>query len=461
TEIQTTQSDTEPVAVEVDGGKERIKRVLLIADIARAIASLSVKIPACVMHGSRKSKYPLSQASSRPLKRLTSVPMSGILPTSADAKALATITTPLQEVAARGVDVWQDWVLQLSRTSLRYHITKDIYTSLQTMSWDVVKINEDNDQGGHVESSISVPSQPHPKLLQFMCTVERLLAHAGGYGWDPTNSARLRRDLCTETLEMIDTFSNISDMPQEGAIQLLFDLSVFVAFLAPRGAQTTDGDITSTVQRLETQIQSKIDPFDLSVLLPYLTENIQLCCRQLSTLLGLLDAGANHAISQHVHKSKTNSKRVKSGVGAGSLNMHNIMMLATPTVRFGTLTVAPLPSEATDEHDSGTLNKPILNVTPSLGVIESSNHADQSESTWSTITNSSAVGEQASQWVQKVGFSGSESIRNFLWGGQEVQQSQGKSASPRTAARKARTQSPSRNKTQNMSFDLGFSGDFI
>eukprot|EP01134_Creolimax_fragrantissima_P004985 CFRG4985T1 len=459
------------------GGKseDTIKKVLIISDIARAIADFSMKIPSCVVQGSRQVKQTYSQSNSRSLKRVSSVPLQslsgGLFPSTSEAKALVALTAPLKAVCASGVDVWQEWALQLSLVALRESITLDMYTTPITMAWEDVKLDESNEDGQSVESSIMLPCQPHPLLLHFLFTVCELLSRAGGYGWEPHNSARLRQVLCKETLDIISTFSTAMSLQQQGAIQLLFDLSIFVAFVTPRESQAETFSITALVQRIETQIQSKIDPFDLSVLLPHLTTNIRRCCRQLSTLLGLLDAGANHAISQHKTKQQI-SKKSKLVTGGGSLDIHNVLTLANAPVRFGTLAVAPLPNEIGISSSNGKslpTQKPLLNVTRSLKTL-ADNHdselrtADSSSSyAWSSLTTSSvgaaAVGEQASQWVQKVGLTGGESIRNFLWGGQEssslAPSSQAQTRTGNTLSAVPGSIQKSQEKAQTLGFDLG------
>ncbi|KAM3965418.1 conserved oligomeric Golgi complex subunit 1 isoform 2-T2 [Aphomia sociella] len=154
------------------------------------------------------------------------------------------------------------------------------------MQWDVIKIEEKDDEGNAIESTIKVPAGPSLKLQEYLYSISRIL--------DEVVPHTLPAEIHTMFIEIITdiTFThydkvvreNEKDINQRCALQLLMDIRHLTLLLVPRENKIT--------MRLSHNIceflRQKIDPFDYDVFYPYIQTNLKRSVQRVQTLLGSL-----------------------------------------------------------------------------------------------------------------------------------------------------------------------------
>lgn len=139
--------------------------------------------------------------------------------------------------------------------------------------WDVIKIEEKDEEGNAVESTIKVPSGPSLKLQEYLYSVNRIL--------DEVVPHTLPAEIHTNFIDKITAVSFAhynrvireceSSINQRCALQLLMDVRHLTLLLISReNKQCMDFSY-----ELCEFLRQKIDPFDYDVFYPYIQTNLK------------------------------------------------------------------------------------------------------------------------------------------------------------------------------------------
>ncbi|XP_047532593.1 conserved oligomeric Golgi complex subunit 1 isoform X1 [Vanessa atalanta] len=154
------------------------------------------------------------------------------------------------------------------------------------MQWDIIKIEEKDEDGNAIESTIKVPACPSLKLQEYLYAVSRIL--------DEVVPHTLPSEIHTAYIENIISITlahynkvireKETDINQRCALQLLMDVRHLTLLMVPRenkNAMELSHDICEFLRQ-------KIDPFDYDVFYPYIQTNLKRSVQRVQTLLGSL-----------------------------------------------------------------------------------------------------------------------------------------------------------------------------
>uniref|UniRef100_H2Z1D8 Conserved oligomeric Golgi complex subunit 1 n=1 Tax=Ciona savignyi TaxID=51511 RepID=H2Z1D8_CIOSA len=198
---------------------------------------------------------------------------------------------------------------------------------LSLSQWDCITVEEESESGNTVKSKIRVPASTMSFTQELLFTVCTEIEKIGGY----SISRLTLRNLSSRCLQSIlEAFSaaknafarddsslhgqNISDddtrsPSQVWALQCLFDLRYLHHLLyqpadALPNEEAEDHENSFTYTELVDWLEGYIDPFDLDVFSPHITNNIQLYAARTSTLFGILVVSNKSTSSQKLFSSK-------------------------------------------------------------------------------------------------------------------------------------------------------------
>ncbi|CAG9791018.1 unnamed protein product [Diatraea saccharalis] len=154
------------------------------------------------------------------------------------------------------------------------------------MQWDVIKIEEKDDEGNSIESTIKVPAGPSLKLQEYLYSVSRILDEV------------IPHTLPSEIHAMfIDKVTNVifahydkvvrekeTEINQRCALQLLMDVRHTTLLLVPRENKKS----MELSHEICEFLRQRIDPFDYDVFYPYIQTNLKRSVQRVQTLLGSL-----------------------------------------------------------------------------------------------------------------------------------------------------------------------------
>ncbi|KAJ0175018.1 hypothetical protein K1T71_009159 [Dendrolimus kikuchii] len=187
---------------------------------------------------------------------------------------------------------WGKWVdivmgkIEKLTNGLPQEFTMEANIDYLMMQWDVIKIEEKDDEGNSIESTIKVPAGPSLKLQQYLYSISRIL--------DEVVPHTLPADTHTNFIEKVTTvtFAHYNkairekgtDINQRCALQLLMDVRHLTLLLVPRENKRSMEISHETCELL----RQKIDPFDYDVFYPYIQTNLKRSVQRVQTLLGSL-----------------------------------------------------------------------------------------------------------------------------------------------------------------------------
>nr|XP_026493363.1 conserved oligomeric Golgi complex subunit 1 [Vanessa tameamea] len=154
------------------------------------------------------------------------------------------------------------------------------------MQWDIIKIEEKDEDGNAIESTIKVPACPSLKLQEYLYAVSRILDEVVPHTLPSETHTAFIENIISITLAHYDKVirEKETDINQRCALQLLMDVRHLTLLMVPRenkNAMELSHDICEFLRQ-------KIDPFDYDVFYPYIQTNLKRSVQRVQTLLGSL-----------------------------------------------------------------------------------------------------------------------------------------------------------------------------
>lgn len=207
-------------------------------------------------------------------------------------------------------------------------------------TWEVVEIEEEGESGKVVKSGIHVPAHPTPALSQGLARLCSSLNCVATHTITRNSQVSLVQKTCETVTSVYEKIlSNKGKINQTEAFQLIFDLRYIQATLLPREAKEIGARQIQVIQNLETQV----DPFDLDVFTPHITQRVKLAAHRSQVLLGSVLARDRQTLS-------TRAPATTASTSNNSLPL----VAVTEIPRFSNvpLPISPQSSVMTTSYDS-------------------------------------------------------------------------------------------------------------
>ncbi|XP_047505586.1 conserved oligomeric Golgi complex subunit 1 isoform X1 [Pieris napi] len=217
------------------------------------------------------------------------IPENSLIVDEALSKRWARLGDVLKENCLHCWGKWLDIVMEKVKdltNGLPQGFTMEENIDYLMMQWDVIKIEEKDDEGTSIESTIKVPAGPSLKLQEYLYSISRLL--------DDVIPHTLPVEIHTSFIDSITSISfahynavireKETDINQRCALQLLMDVRHLTLLLVPR----ENKKYMELSQEICEFLRQKIDPFDYDVFYPYIQMNLKRSVQRVQTLLGSL-----------------------------------------------------------------------------------------------------------------------------------------------------------------------------
>ncbi|XP_068622543.1 conserved oligomeric Golgi complex subunit 1 [Battus philenor] len=184
---------------------------------------------------------------------------------------------------------WLDIVMEKVQGLLKclpQEFTLEANVDYLMMQWDVIQIQEKDDEGNAIESTIKVPACPSLKLQEYLYAVSRILDEVVPHTLPHEIHKEFIEKVTSITLEHYNTVirEKESDINQRCALQLLMDVRHLTMLMVPRENKKS----MEYSQEICEFLRQKIDPFDYDVFYPYIQTNLKRSVQRVQTLLGSL-----------------------------------------------------------------------------------------------------------------------------------------------------------------------------
>ncbi|CAH0687690.1 unnamed protein product [Spodoptera exigua] len=154
------------------------------------------------------------------------------------------------------------------------------------MQWDVIKIEEKDEEGNPIESTIKVPAGPSLKLQEYLYATSRILDEVVPHTLPIETHTLFIEKVIAITFNHYEKVirKNEADINQRCALQLLMDVRHLTLLLVPRENKM----FTEQSVRICEFLRQKIDPFDYDVFYKYIQTSLKRSVQRVQTLLGSL-----------------------------------------------------------------------------------------------------------------------------------------------------------------------------
>ena len=248
--------------------------------------------------------------------------------------------------------VFTDWIRETQlpqfRQQMQEYLSFDAESDLKHVlpEWDAVDISEEGEDGNVLQSTIRVPCQISLALhlvLEGMCRA----VYASGWHAVPQEVQAAVPTLALESLLGVYE-ARIRDrkLAQNVALQLHFDVQFMLQVMTVRSEQPAPFDVLSSLEQ-------HVDPFDLSVFMPYINVNVKRAVVRHQTAFGALIPSEKFALLTSMKGALLPS---------GHPGFTNAMLISTSSARFPLLPIAASSSSSTAQRAASLLSSSLIDT---------------------------------------------------------------------------------------------------
>ncbi|KAK2150545.1 hypothetical protein LSH36_401g03021 [Paralvinella palmiformis] len=329
-----------------------IDRVLLLARFCIGLCELSPNLQQCMMSSSDK---PVE----RPIKKVR-----GQQKSTENPKWVA-MKDQLVQFGHEAYNLWTTYMAKILIREFRSYLLDNGNKSLlrNCTKWDDIVIEEETEGGEKVNSTIQVPMQLSDGII--------------------------------ESYEELLNSSDTKQLTQNRALQLIFDLKVFMNILPRKDDKEGNRVYQQRGQKAIERLESLVDPFDLDVFSPYIQQRLVKQSQRSNILYGSLTS-LDHHISYMYGGGKQSSVHQEQ---------HNVLALTTSGSRFPLLPLSiqnrtmmshPVIQSPKALSKGSPLISPTLEPSSPPPMLSSQHHNIEESS-------SSFFGQMSTIWFSNVG----------------------------------------------------------
>ncbi|XP_015184927.1 PREDICTED: conserved oligomeric Golgi complex subunit 1 isoform X2 [Polistes dominula] len=189
------------------------------------------------------------------------------------------------------IAIWSVWA-NIYRNKLSDHkekyMSKELFDGFKIKSvlsdWEKVIIEEESGDGKTLKTEILVPHQPSIMLQKFLMAVIKDLNKIIPHTIPKKVLHEIIEAVASELFDYYQATSNIVNLKQKQALQIVFDIKYCTLLMVPR----ENKHLNEMSSKAIDSALSKIDPFDYNVINPFLHTNVKKSVLRSLLLLGNL-----------------------------------------------------------------------------------------------------------------------------------------------------------------------------
>lgn len=400
-----------PLSKRLDAEKSSVSEMLFLAMFCKNFCTMCLEFQSGCTIGEEELHPPfrkqLSSGSS-----MTSSMIAQSVQQIAPSPAWEKVHADMVRLSGQFLKTWSDATVKKATATFK-NVTLDLKTAVQffnTMpTWDKVAIEEESEAGSKVQSDIHIPMTASWPVLDMLYSVCEAISHVGGHSL----SRSVLRDITHSCLQgVLHVYCELKKMVMEGsqaatdprladslpfapsqswALQKLFDLRMLHGLLHSNVQSKDEAERTALFDVKEDAfldlvdwLEGYIDPFDLDVLSPHLSKNIQRSVHSSSVMLGFITP------PDKVDPLQSSHSFPKTGA-----NSHNILPLTADCGRFSYLPISSRMSKS----DSITLPASVKNQLPLSSALQQLTDVDKKMEGGRKQSLYSKLGALSSSWL--------------------------------------------------------------
>ncbi|XP_035727978.1 conserved oligomeric Golgi complex subunit 1-like isoform X2 [Vespa mandarinia] len=199
-----------------------------------------------------------------------------------------TIVDTLKE---ESISIWSVWANKYRNKLIDHkekYMSKELFDSLKIKSvlsdWEKVMIEEESGDGKTLKTEILVPYQPSIMLQKFLMAVIKDLNKIIPHTIPKKVLYEIIEAVASELFNYYQDTSNIVNLKQKQALQIVFDIKYCTLLMVPR----ENKHLNEMSSKATDSALSKIDPFDYNVINPFIHTNVKKSVLRSLLLLGNL-----------------------------------------------------------------------------------------------------------------------------------------------------------------------------
>ena len=189
----------------------------------------------------------------------------------------------LEDESNRYFVLWIEQLASALKNDLSSFLT-DNFGLESIAEWEVSEISEEAEDGTQVRSVIRVPQYISIGLHSALAAFVRSAHAAGPHALPQSSQLLLTQECASSIIAAYFSYSEQRKLMQNVALQLYFDVQFVMQCMVSRDNRSLSAISLSTL----TSLEKHIDPFDLSVFTPYVTEHVKRNLARSQTLFGVL-----------------------------------------------------------------------------------------------------------------------------------------------------------------------------
>lgn len=208
--------------------------------------------------------------------------------------------------------IWQELMRNtLSNIIKEFLKQPDMLSDLlhSTPQWELITIEEEGEGGEVLKSELRVPSSPSLTLQSTLNTIANYIGHT----FVPKHVTEELVAQLVPTIMACYRGSAVDLSVQSHYLQQFLDVKYAAAILIPSHNKA----LQQVWQETVSEVESKIDPFDLNVFMPYIDDNVKRSVHRTYSLLGVI-TGCHNTATVLTSKSEEPSVLVMSSSAAST-----------------------------------------------------------------------------------------------------------------------------------------------
>ncbi|XP_062516970.1 conserved oligomeric Golgi complex subunit 1-like [Corticium candelabrum] len=223
--------------------------------------------------------------------------------------------------------IWQNWVASALTNHLTHCLlSNDVVTIQNATAWESIKLSEETEGGKPLESTLEVPFQVSLFCMRVLFGLCKEINRVSGHTLERSVGQELVGLVLKKLISVYDKYQEERGrISQRLAVQNWFDVSFICQMF---NTSKCDQEIKNRTKKLIDWLESCIDPFDFSVLEPFLQCNLIRQFQRCSVMLGPIVSVSGSTSAWHRSQDK------RAGRSAATQEYHNIIPLSVGVPRF-------------------------------------------------------------------------------------------------------------------------------
>ena len=247
-----------------------------------------------------------------------------------------TLKSKLDQEAETMFNLWIDQVIITFGQDLTEGLVNSPENNLANIpTWDSIEISEEGEDGS-IKSIIKVPQHLSVNAFKALRNFCQITSQIGPHSLPVKIQLTLSQKAGLAFCKAYKGFCHFNaKMTQNLALQLYFDLQ----FVSQSMISRESADLQNLAKEAMSELEAHIDPFDLSVFSPYMSNHAKRAVLRHQALFSVLVPSDRYSLLASMKSTLPNSSNISSIQNGHDQHEHNVIPLSATCTRFSLLPI--------------------------------------------------------------------------------------------------------------------------